>query len=285
MKLLSTVNLKINFYRGLRKFLSFVYRALPHECEKILDNWDYLIILDACRYDLFKEVNDIEGRLEKRISCGSYTPEWLEKNFSGMHEDIVYVSANAFVMRDFKENFHHVEDIGEYGWDEEVKAVPPREITKAALREKEEFPEKRMIIHYSQPHAPFIGKERIERAEDFDENLPSDRAFDMARAGLVSDEKLRKAYKSNLKLVLDEVKNLLKYLEGKIIITSDHGELLGEKIFYGHRRGLYFKELVDVPWLEMEKSQSDETDLNIKKKGEVKEKEVKERLKSLGYIE
>lgn len=40
-------------------------------------DWDVCIILDACRYDVFKEIqNDyLEGKLEKRWSPGSMTLE------------------------------------------------------------------------------------------------------------------------------------------------------------------------------------------------------------------
>lgn len=42
--------------------------------------------------------------------------------------------------------------------------------------------------------------------------------------------KLRKAYAFNLMIVLEFVGILIHHLDGKIIITSDHGEFLGEKI-------------------------------------------------------
>ena len=37
------------------------------------DNWNYAIVLDACRYDIFKEVNKIKGTLQKKYSNGSAT--------------------------------------------------------------------------------------------------------------------------------------------------------------------------------------------------------------------
>jgi hypothetical protein len=35
------------------------------------EDWDTLLILDACRYDLFAEEVPFGGRLESRISLGS----------------------------------------------------------------------------------------------------------------------------------------------------------------------------------------------------------------------
>ena len=48
------------------------------------ENWDYLIILDACRYDYFKKYYNkylTGGILEKAISPATWTLEWAEKNF------------------------------------------------------------------------------------------------------------------------------------------------------------------------------------------------------------
>ena len=34
------------------------------------EDWDNLVILDACRYDMFKKLNTINGKLEYKISIG-----------------------------------------------------------------------------------------------------------------------------------------------------------------------------------------------------------------------
>ena len=49
---------------------------------------------------------------------------------------------------------------------------------------------------------------------------------------------LREAYKENLRIVLDYLAKLCKKFSGnKIIITADHGELLGEEGAYEHPNG------------------------------------------------
>lgn len=45
------------------------------------EDWDNLIILDACRYDMLESAS-IEGTLEHRISRGSNTVEFLFGNFT-----------------------------------------------------------------------------------------------------------------------------------------------------------------------------------------------------------
>lgn len=65
---------------------------------KVVDeDWKYLIVLDACRYDIFKKVNTIPGNLSKKYSAGTHTVEWLKNNFMEKHEDIAYISANPQV--------------------------------------------------------------------------------------------------------------------------------------------------------------------------------------------
>ena len=45
--------------------------------------WDFLIVLDACRFDAFNYVygDYLEGELEKVISVGSSTIEWCKNAF------------------------------------------------------------------------------------------------------------------------------------------------------------------------------------------------------------
>lgn len=65
---------------------------------------------------------------------------------------------------------------------------------------------------------------------------------------------LRQAYKDNLETVLQEVQTTVDRLpDKKIVITSDHGDLLGENDMYGHAGELNHEILFEVPWLEIEK--------------------------------
>lgn len=61
-------------------------------------DWDNLIILDACRFDIFARVNEIEGSLEAVRSRGSSTSEFIRENFAGRQfYDTVFVSSNTMV--------------------------------------------------------------------------------------------------------------------------------------------------------------------------------------------
>lgn len=61
----------------------------------LAEDWDNLLILDACRYDMFKSYAELPGRLEHRISKGSATYEFLSGNFKERSAlDTVYATAN-----------------------------------------------------------------------------------------------------------------------------------------------------------------------------------------------
>jgi hypothetical protein len=240
------------------------FSLLLNAVNVIDEEWDFLIILDACRFDVFREISSLEGKLEKRISKGSSTAEWLKRNFPRYYEDIVYISANPYISTiEFQgfcgsEHFSKVESVWDYGWDEATGTVHPQEVVKAALSNISNFGRKRIIIHFMQPHAPYIGETKITRKEiKIDDDTPKEETIQKiwqgVRKGHISKTKLKQAYIDNLKLVLNEVQSLIEKLIGKIIITSDHGECFGEWFVLGHPGGTYIKELIEVPWLIIQK--------------------------------
>lgn len=241
-----------NWSPFLTKIYRPVYSLLPHDGIDVpSQDWDNLIVLDACRYDAFEQVNTIPGSLEKVTSKGSKTGEWVTENFSGDHQDIVYVSGNPHVSDkkydfmgygvsylDGSEHFHDC--ITAFLEDDAGKGVVlPETVKKKAVKANEDYPEKRLITHFMQPHIPFIGEPSIMWETDGIERL----------SDFFRHPDAWEAYLGNLELVLQHVEEILEELEGKTVITADHGELFGEKGLYGHREGVYTKELVEVPWL------------------------------------
>lgn len=233
------------------------------------EDWDNLIILDACRYDIFlKELKnyDIKGELQYRISRGSWTVSFLLENFSnGKLDNIVYVTANPYVNIYLKEKVYKIIPVWDFGWDKELKTVPPECVYEATLKAKLKYPEKRLIIHFIQPHEPFISL-RIEIKNDTGISglrytaLTGKTKVDKSIWELVERRKVDKneaiqGYIKNLKWVMPYVVRLCKVLPGKTVITSDHGEAFGEKIHplipirvYGHLGNVMIEPLVKVPW-------------------------------------
>lgn len=259
-------------------------------------SWDSLLVLDACRYDCFEKLHEeyFKGELMKVISPGSETSEWCRAVFKEKYEDVVYVSSNPRInseveVRGFKasEHFHEVIDVWDWGWDENLGTVKPETVNEAALEAEEKYPEKRLIVHYMQPHAPYLTLKDtrykmskspyLQKIDSKDKGLrsflgPKLRGIVGPRAtrklreflGLsplgplhatlreVGEEGLRQAYEENVKAVFEEARNLVDELPGEIVITADHGELLGEDGFFGHPRKKRFPTLMEVPWLEVE---------------------------------
>lgn len=282
----------------------------------IEEDWDFLIILDACRYDDFALLNDIPGKLEKRISQGSSTSDWLRRNFKHYYQDIIYISSNPRCsdhnIDGFRgtDHFYKIESVWKDGWDNDLDTVPPQAVTEGTIKMRQIHPDKRMIIHYIQPHGPWIGKTRI-KLDNYKDDVAiqvNDRerwvldimAWNLVSQGKLDPQLLRQATRDNLTLVLEDVKELLSHLDGKIVITADHGEAFGEKGVFSHPSFVYTKELVEVPWLVIEKTPIDWTTIRENRKevslppsgSEVMagithedEQELEKRLQALGYLE
>jgi len=275
------------------------------------EDWDNLIILDACRYDTFRRRHDLPGRLESRRSRGSHTSEFLESNVAGRDlRDTVYVTASPMYYRNRDEldaEFHEVIDVWkEGGWHEEYRTVTPETVADFATEAAGRFPNKRLLVHFLQPHYPFIGETG---REHFDlDSLAFE--WDAVKRGEIGvpDEVVREAFEENLDVALPHVERLMRTLSGRTVVTSDHGQAIGERSRpipireYGHPVGTYIDELVTVPWLVFDNGPrkeirageaedtvggeaaggGDERDGSTREDGEVDEL-VEDRLESLGY--
>lgn len=152
------------------------YYKVDGKAKNLLEeNWDFLIILDACRYDYFKDLygNYLDGNVKKATSPAIHTMDWLNKVFTDFYDDIVYISANPYINSkievtdqyslkfDGKKHFFKVVDVWKWGWDNKLGTVPPSEVNKAVVKVKDNHKNKRFIVHYIQPHEPYISKNYI----------------------------------------------------------------------------------------------------------------------------
>lgn len=269
-------------------------------------DWDNLLVLDACRYDLFAETASLPGTLSKRRSVDSATPGFLQKTFGeDTHHDIVYVSSNPYTETQLPpDTFHAVDHVWRDGWDDELATVHPDVMAERARAAAERYPDKRLIVHFLQPHYPFVGNVRLDGDTTFgvrdevvngetlsaDERAPT--PFERLRAGDLTHDEVWAAYRSNLEYVLPHVESLLTDLEGRTAVTSDHGNALGERAWpfpvrvYGHPLGIAIPALMEVPWLVQENGDRPDT---IAEPPETDRSEpdgdVAARLRDLGYAE
>lgn len=91
----------------------------------------------------------------------------------------------------------------------------------------EQFPDKRMVVHYLPPHWPYFGEVGTEAFGDDDG--PQWETWTAGRHH-GDPETLLEAYRENLDLVLEHVADLVDTLDGKTVVTADHGQLLGDTL-------------------------------------------------------
>lgn len=231
--------------------------------QNVMDlDWDVLIILDACRYDTFKKINVIKGKLRPIYSVGSTSGEWVRKTFTKKYDDLIYISACPLMTEHFIKGIIgytpcEIIDVVTSGFDEELQTLLPEKVNKAFLG-LEYNPKKRYILHYMQPHHPFLGKNGI-KATGFTQwkygRVLGEAVWDLIRNKKISLERAKKGYESCLEFVLESIKKLLYSvnIEGKVAITGDHGQAFGEHGLLGHpTESLDFDEVIKVPYFEVD---------------------------------
>jgi hypothetical protein len=271
------------------------------------EDWDNLLILDACRYDMFERYSELPGRLEHRHTRGTDTTEFLTANFGGRDlRDTVYVTANPQLHHNRDEidaKLYRVIDIWrKEGWNEEHGTVLPETVTEHARRAAREHPNKRLVVHYIQPHYPFIESEtefdkRHLAAQDADGQAEGteENVWGQLMTGALdtSPADIWRPYVANLKRALPHVEELLGELGGRTVVTADHGNMSGERSFpipireWGHPRGIYTEQLARVPWLVHDNGPRRDivAEQPESRTEDIEEETVADRLKHLGYTE
>lgn len=231
------------------------YQRFPADSDQFMNaDWDTLILLDSCRYTDFAAAWEDDGKLSSRTSPGSESWEFMQAEFVGeQHHDTVYVTANPYTGNLEPGIFHTVDPVYQ-NYDRFI--IEPEPVAQAARQAHERYPDKRIIVHFMQPHQPYIGS--------FGQTLPHSSEFGETIWMVVRDlsmeptiEDVRRAYRENLSIVTEHAMDLYEEITGKVIISADHGELLGERLRpipvrdYGHHPSLHVPELITVPWLEL----------------------------------
>jgi hypothetical protein len=275
----------------------------------VLDaDWDVLVVLDGCRADLFEEVVGVDADRSgsydssRRVrSRASQTAEWLRTTFPATYGDVVYVAGNPMVSMVKPDVFHHLTESWRDGVDPELNTIAAPQVTDDALAAREQHPQKRLVVHYMQPHYPFVGFPDLHFSsfEMFHEVgvelAGDDRAssvWDALGKGLVEREEVWRGYRENLQYVLDEVERLVKgFSDERVVVTADHGNLLGERLWpvplreYGHPPGLRTPGLVEVPWAVLGgKHRPTITSGAVRSVSTADEGQIDERLAALGYV-
>lgn len=156
-----------------------VYRrrhALPDHKDLIhrhIDNEEFaIVILDACRYDVFAEVYDdyLSGELTPAWATAGWTGQYVERTWTGQY-DLTYLGAATHVSdhsfefrdRDYRPSEHldRIVQLWNTDWNPVYGTVHPEKVTDAALAEAARDGPTRMVVHYMQPHSPYIGETKL----------------------------------------------------------------------------------------------------------------------------
>lgn len=266
------------------------------------EDWDNLFILDACRLDLFRDTVDTNrfDEFQSVVSLGSRTDEWTYENFhGGTFGDTVYVTGSPVTSKILSNEFHDLIEVWREGFDEEKGGILPSTVAKAGREAREKYPDKRIIVHFMQPHIPFVHSPEVNFREwwtpynDFEETDadPPRTVWGALGMGLVEYDEVWESYQENLRYGFKEAIDLADDLAGRTVITSDHGNMMGERTWpvpikiYAHPRGLRASPLVDVPWavLDGDGERPEIVDDGIASISAEESDEMKRKLAALGY--
>jgi len=233
-------------------------------------DWDVCLVLDACRYDLWREVvglnrggprplpsfhKTLARATASRYSVGSASLHWIQNTFADKHRDdwrdAAYVTANPFSgktpnrMANLDASVYPLQTQGlgyldevwrdEWPMSDGLPTVDPATLTERGFHAYRHEDTERVVCHYMQPHIPFKkrpewfggwgGTERF--GEPGAEGDSKDIWLRLRDAELPRDE-VWNAYAANLEWVLSEVKRWYAETDARILVTSDHGNALGE---------------------------------------------------------
>lgn len=256
------------------------------DTERMLDaDWDYLLLLDACRADTFESVSDLPGETSRTVTGASMTVEWLENHVADTElHDIVYITGNQQVVAHqsrLNPDFHSYEFVEP---DHPAGVATPEAVAAAARRAEREYPSKRLLIHFVQPHTPYLGP----AGSGLNNGLSLSQLY---RQTDTSAREIELAYRENLEIVLSVVRQLFSEFSGRFVVSADHGELLGERLRpipvrdFGHPRGVYHDSLVTVPWHTFERGErrTVRAEPPVQTLDSSEDRNVQERLQALGY--
>ncbi len=225
------------------------------------------IVLDDARYDAFISMYSryLQGTLNIAKVPPPNTYGWLPKAFSMPEFNRV-----RFFYASIGIESHDIR-IGSFvPRNRDVEVIPirpnrakhlltvlPSEVNEAV---KSVGLSGRDIVWYAQPHFPWVADEDLSlmlmRDALIHDYVPPDTIRYRLREKGIPRDRVVKAYYANLALVLKYVRDLLNYVDkqgikyDEIVVTSDHGEMLGEFGLYLHQE-YDLPQLVLVPWLKV----------------------------------
>jgi len=218
-------------------------------------DWDMLIVLDTCRPEWVKTVSsefEFIGNVETIRSVGGRTSEWAAKTFqqaASSERPVKYIYGSKY--GDIAEDLQNVET--EFVNPDNYIYPPAHQITEATYRYLNLETNPRVVVHYAQPHFPIFRTlsdrtdvETISKSGVVKEHLSG-----------TSTNKIERLHIKNLRYVLFEIRYLIQQVgSSDILLTADHGQLLGEYGIVGHPYGVRHDSVRNVPLVWIDRSES-----------------------------
>ncbi|MET1160155.1 MAG: hypothetical protein ABWW65_04260 [Thermoprotei archaeon] len=161
----------MNIYDKVMDSLSSILFKNSNGVNVLKLEWDHLIVLDACRCDIFRNVYRFffseKANFECITSTASSTMEFVRKNMKDPEvlrklKDVVFVNANPVIDHVLGDVIHKVFykyiPVWKKYWNGDLGTVEPKYTYMTALKAFLRHPDKRMMVWFLQPHYPYIDK-------------------------------------------------------------------------------------------------------------------------------
>ena len=175
-----TIFPKIRHIRGTTRLKNILERIARFGIPKIRTvdtdpiaekDWNNLVILDGAPHDTYQET--INPKAGSRITAESHSRGFIRENFSdGDWSDTIVITANPFYNEEEferltgekpSETFETIFQVWNTDWNERHGTVMPEKMVEKTKTAEKLFPGKKKIIHFMQPHYPFINSEIDEK--------------------------------------------------------------------------------------------------------------------------
>jgi len=282
------------------------------------EDWDLLIILDTCRVDALEHFRNEftflrNGEFGSRTSLGGATLEWLSKTFtsrvSSKISETAYLSGNGWTELIFERGarpedhlnvpwaptawdtidvseFTHFDNVWRRaGGTNPISDFPRPDsdfMTDAAIRLNRDEDFDRTIVHFMQPHSPYVENALADERDDL--RRYESEPFEYLRSGGDRDTAWG-AYLTELRVALNSIETLLDNFDAeKVVISADHGEAFGEWGVYGHMSGSVHPKVRTVPWVRTTATDRRTHDPAVQRDEEVSGDQLERQLSALGYM-
>lgn len=270
---------------GLRR----VGRTVNYGIDHLDEDWEVLVLLDACRPDVLAEVAAEDGydwipEVETRYSCASQSKEWIDKTLNRLPDEeaaeLGIISGNGFTAdRVDADRFHTLTTLGgrdEY-WDADRELLARVTTDHAIDLWRGPDRPRRMIVWYMQPHTPLPN---VDIANRFSAGVNE---CDLARRGELSPARFVEGHRQNVRSVLASVEVLLNNVDADpVVISADHAELFGEYGLFCHPAYVPLPRLKRVPWIRTTATDTGSREPDVEIPSSPPE-DLDEHLSALGY--